>query len=55
MIKLSIGDFEFGLGIFRIGDWGFKREDWGKRNMGKTPIPKGWVKKKTGKLSTFCG
>ena len=39
MIKLPIGDFEFGIGVFRIGDWGFSIEDWAKLNMGKTPIP----------------
>ena len=39
MIKLLIGDFEFGIGVFRIGEWGFKIEVWGKIYMGKTPIP----------------
>ena len=39
MIKLQIGDFEFGIGVFRIGDWGFRIEDLGKTNMGKTSIP----------------
>ena len=24
VIKLPIGDFEFGVGVFRIRDWGFK-------------------------------
>ena len=23
MIQLPIGDFELGIGVFRIGDWGF--------------------------------
>ena len=24
VIKLPIGDFEMGIGVFRIKDWGFK-------------------------------
>ena len=40
MIKLPISGFEFGTGVFRIGDWGFRIEDWGKINMGTSPIPK---------------
>ena len=39
MIKLPISDFEFEIGVFRIGDWEFRTEDKGKINMGKTPIP----------------
>ena len=39
MIKLPIRDFELWIGVFRIGDWGFRIEDWGEINMGKTPIP----------------
>ena len=39
VIKLPIGDFEFFIGVFRIGDWGIRIEDWEKINMGKTPIP----------------
>ena len=39
MIKLSIDNFKFGIGVFRIWDWGFRIEDWEKINMGKTPIP----------------
>ena len=35
-----IDDFEFGFGAFRIWDWGFMIEDWGRINMGKTPTPK---------------
>ena len=35
-----IDDFEFGFGDFRIWDWGFMIEDWGRINMGKTPTPK---------------
>ena len=38
MIKLPISDFEFGIGVFWIGDEGFKIEDWGKIHMAKTPI-----------------
>ena len=38
VIKLPIGDFEFGFGVFRIGDWGFRIEDCGKINMAKTTI-----------------
>ena len=26
VIKLPIGDFELGLGVFRIGDWGLKSQ-----------------------------
>ena len=43
--KSPIGDkitnwwFELRIDVFRIGDWGFRIEDWGKMNMGKTPIP----------------
>ena len=35
VIKLPIGNFEFG-----IGDWGLgiREEDWRKINMGETPI-----------------
>ena len=40
LIKLPLGDIEFGIGVFRIGEWGFRIEDWGKINMGKKPIPK---------------
>ena len=39
MIKLPIGDFELEIDVFRIGDYGFRIEDWVKINMGKTPIP----------------
>ncbi len=39
MITLPIGEFEFGIGIHRIGNWGFRIEDWGKKKMGQTPIP----------------
>ena len=35
MIKLPIGDFEFDIGVFRNGDWGFLIEDLGKIDMGK--------------------
>ena len=38
MIKLPICDFLIGIGVFRIGDWGFRIEDWEKINMGKTPV-----------------
>ena len=34
-IKLPVGDFEFGTGVFRIGDWGFKTPI----PNPKTPIP----------------
>ena len=37
--KLPIGDFECGMGVFRIEDWVFRKEDWRKINIGKTPIP----------------
>ena len=37
--KVPIGDFEFGIGVFRIGDWGFKMGDLEEINMGKTTIP----------------
>ena len=37
-MKLPIGDFEFVIGVFRIGDWGLRIEDWGTVNMGKTII-----------------
>ena len=37
--KNSIDDFEFGIIVFRIRDWGFRIGDWGKINMGKTPMP----------------
>ena len=39
VIRLSMGDLEFGIGVFRIGDLGSRIEDWGKINMGNTPIP----------------
>ena len=39
MIKLPIGDFELGIGVYRIQDWGFRKDDWGQTDMGKTPIP----------------
>ena len=39
MIKLPTGDFEFGIGVLRIGDLGFRIEDGKTINMGKTPIP----------------
>ena len=39
MMQLPIGDFEFGIGVFRIEDWRFRIEDWGKIIMGRTPIP----------------
>ena len=39
MIQLPIGDYEFGIGVFGIGNCEFRIEDWGKINMGKTPIP----------------
>ena len=38
VIKLPIGDKKFVMGVFSIGDWGFRIEDFGKINMGKTPI-----------------
>ena len=38
-IKLPIGDFKFGIGVFRIRDMGFRIEDWGIINVGKPPIP----------------
>ena len=38
-IKLQIGYFEFGIGVFKIGDWGFRIEDLGEINMGKALIP----------------
>ena len=37
-IKLRIGEFEFWIVFLRIWDWGFRIEDWGKINIGKTPI-----------------
>ena len=37
--KKTIGDFKFGICVFRIGDWGFRIGDWGKIYMTKTPIP----------------
>ena len=39
VIKLSIVDSKFGIGVFRIKDWGFRIENWGKINMGQAPIP----------------
>ena len=39
MIKIPVGNFEFGIGVLRIGDLGFGIGDWGEINMGKTPIP----------------
>ena len=29
-MKLPIDDFEFGIDFLRIGDWGFRIENWGK-------------------------
>ena len=39
MKALPIGDFEFGIGVLRIEEWGFRIEDWGKIYIGKIPIP----------------
>ena len=39
MIALPIGDFEFGIGVLKIEEWGFMMEDWGKIYMGTTQIP----------------
>ena len=38
MIKIQIVDFEFGIGVFKIGVGGFRIEDWEKKNMGNTII-----------------
>ena len=39
VIKLPIGDFEFGVCVFRIGDWGVRIEDWGKMIWAKHQSP----------------
>ena len=39
MKRVQIGHFKFGIGVLRIGNWGFRIKDLGKINMGKTPIP----------------
>ena len=35
---IPTGDFEFGIGVFRIWDWILRIGDWGKINIGKTTI-----------------
>ena len=37
VITWPIGDFEFGIGVFMIWDWGFRIKDWGKIYIGITP------------------
>ena len=34
VIALPIGDFEFGIGVLKIEEWGFRMEGWGKIYMG---------------------
>ena len=38
MLRIPVGDLEFGIGVFRIEDWELRIGDWGKICMGKTPI-----------------
>ena len=39
MIKIQIVDFEFGIGVFKIGVGGFRIEDWEKKKYGQHNNP----------------